>query len=332
MAFLIKKYKINRNRPTIGITGPDKGGGVAWFFTSLGVLIGGGWPVRITPKNPRTADGLQGLIIGGGADVDPDTYQNDDLVEQYLDHTIRKQKHSVFQKAKRVTRFLYYPALFFVRKIFSRKKGFGLDRDRDHLEFQLIDQAVKKGLPVMGICRGSQLLNVYFKGNLYQDINTFYLEEPNPSSVFPVKTVHLKPGSKLAGVIGARQIEVNALHNQAVHKPGKNIEIVGREDNDVVQAIENLKQDYIVGVQWHPEYLPQRPQQRRLFKALVQHAKEVQEQIEDMDMKEAISSPKSRELEELHNQEKWEQEHREQNKRKPERARQPIKKNTATLQ
>ena len=303
MAFLTKKFKINRDRPTIGITGPDKGGGVAWFFTSLAVWIAGGKPVRITPKRPRTADGLQGLIIGGGADVDPDTYTQDYVVEQYLNETIRKPEHNVFQKAKRFTRFLYYPALFFVRKIFSRKKGFGLDHDRDHLEFQLIDQAVKKGLPIMGICRGSQLMNVYFKGTLYQDINTFYLEEPNPHSVFPVKTVHLKPGSKLAEVLGAQKVEVNALHNQAVHETGENIEIVGREENDVVQAIENLKQDYIVGVQWHPEYLPQRKQQRRLFQAMVEHAKNVQGQIEDQDMHEALSSPKARELERLHEQE-----------------------------
>ena len=298
MGFLSKQYKINRNRPTVGITGPDKGGSVAWFFTALAIWITGGWPVHITPKRPRTADGLQGLIIGGGADVDPETYQNENVMEQYLDHTIRKPKHSFFQKARRVTRLLYYPALFFVRKIFSRKKGldFGLDRERDHLEFQLIDQAVKKGLPIMGICRGSQLLNVYFKGTLYQDINTFYLEEPNPTSIFPVKTVHLKPGSKLARVLGAQQVEVNAL------------EIVGREENDVVQAIENLKQDYIVGVQWHPEYLPQRPQQRRLFKALVQKAKEVRLQIEDKDMQEAIASPRARELKALHEKEEKEQE------------------------
>ena len=66
MAFLTKKYIINRNVPTIGITGPDKGGGMAWFFTSLAVRLAGGKPVRITPSRPRTADGLQGLIIGGG--------------------------------------------------------------------------------------------------------------------------------------------------------------------------------------------------------------------------------------------------------------------------
>lgn len=307
MALLSKKYRINRNRPTIGVTGPDKGGGVAWFFTSLAIWIAGGRPVRITPKRPRTADGIQGLIIGGGADVDPETYQQEHLVEEYLERTIRQPKKNVFQKAAHFTRWLYYPALFFVRKLFSRKKDSRLDQERDHLEFQLIDQAVKKGLPIMGICRGSQLMNVYFQGTLYQDINTFYLEEPNPSSIFPVKKVHIKPGSKLASVLGVEHLEVNALHNQAVKEPGEDMQIVGREPNNVVQAIESLKQNYIVGVQWHPEYLPQRQKQRKLFKALVEHAKEVHQQIVDQDMSEALSSPRAKALEEMEKQEEQQQ-------------------------
>ena len=291
MGFLKQKYQINRDRPTIGVTGPDKGGGMAWYFTSLGIWLAGGKPVRITPGNPQTADGLQGLIIGGGADVDPSTYQQENVIDEYLQRTIQHPRKGLLERVGRFFNWMYYPAIFFLRKLFSRKQKWSIDRDRDHLEFQLIDQAVKKGLPIMGICRGSQLLNVYFRGTLYQDINTFYLEEPNPSSVFPVKRVYLKPGSKLANILGVRQIKVNALHHQAVKDPGNNIAIVGREKNDVVQAIENLEQDFIIGVQWHPEYLPQFKKQRRLFQTLVEKAREVNLQIEDNDMEEALASP-----------------------------------------
>lgn len=303
MAFLKRKYKINRNRPTIGITGPNRGGKMAWIFTSLAVRLAGGKPVRITPSRPHTADGLQALIVGGGADVDPATYQQNDVMKQYLEHTFRQPKKNFFQKAARFTRWLYYPCLFLLRKIFSRKRKWGLDKDRDHLEFQLIDQAVRKGLPIMGICRGAQLLNVYFHGTLYQSINAFYMEEPNPSSIFPVKEIYIKPGSKLAEVLGVQQLEVNALHNQAVKDPGKHIDIIAREPNNIVQAIENTEQDFMIGVQWHPEYLPQRKQQRRIFQALIQHAKQVTLQIIDQDMQEALAKPRAKELEDMEQQE-----------------------------
>lgn len=300
----MKKYQINRGRPTIGITGPDTGGGAAWFFTALGVQLAGGKPVRITPSRPRTADGLQALIIGGGADVDPCTYERENVIDEYLKRTIRHPRKNLWQRVGRFFRWLYYPALFFIRKIFSRKLAFGLDRERDHLEFQLLDQAVKKDLPVLGICRGSQLMNVYFRGTLYRSINTFYSEEPNPASIFPVKKVFLKPGSKLQNALGIRQLRVNALHNQAVKDPGKNIVIVAREQNQVVQAIENTAHNFMIGVQWHPEYLPQSNIHRRLFKALVQHAREVNHQIEDHDLQEALAYPKAAALKELEQLEK----------------------------
>ncbi|WP_299761710.1 gamma-glutamyl-gamma-aminobutyrate hydrolase family protein [uncultured Pontibacter sp.] len=293
MVILSQKYKIDRSRPTIGITGPDKGGGAAWAFTALSVLLAGGWPVRITPSRPRTADGLQALIIGGGADVDPSTYEQEHVLDDYLQRTLHQPHQPFLRRVGRFFRWLYFLAVFFVRKLLSRKPAFGLDRDRDHLEFQLLDQAIKKNLPVMGICRGAQLMNVYFRGTLYQSLNTFYVEEPNPSSIFPVKTVHIKPGSKLEQVLGAQQLTVNALHNQAVKAPGNNIEIVARESNKVVQGIENTSQDFVIGVQWHPEYLPQHKTHRRLFKTLISYARKVSQQIEESDMKAALATPKA---------------------------------------
>ncbi|MCC9166622.1 gamma-glutamyl-gamma-aminobutyrate hydrolase family protein [Pontibacter harenae] len=303
MANIVQRFKINRDRPTIGITGPDKGGGVAWFFAAMAVRMAGGKPVRITPSKHRTADGLQALIIGGGADIDPRALQDENVINEYLEQTIRKPKTNIFQKVGRFTSWLYYPALFFLRKAFSRKRTWTIDPDRDHLEFQLIDQAVKKGLPVMGICRGSQLINVYFQGTLHQDINAFYLEEPNPSSVFPVKKVYIKRGSMLAQILGTEELEVNALHHQAVKEPGTDLQIVAKESIGITQAIETTTQKFILGVQWHPEYLPQHKEQRSLFKALVYHAKGVHFQIEDDDMEQALSSPRAAALQQMQEQE-----------------------------
>ncbi|WP_276497138.1 gamma-glutamyl-gamma-aminobutyrate hydrolase family protein [Pontibacter litorisediminis] len=289
--FLKHRNQINRTRPTIGITGPDKGGEAAWLFTALSVLLAGGKPVHITPSRPRTADGLQGLIIGGGADVDPSTYEQEHVLDSYLQRTIRQPNKNIFQRIGRFTRWLYFPALFFVRKMLSRKLTFGLDKARDNLELQLLDQAAKKNLPVMGICRGAQLMNVYFRGTLFQSIRAFYVEHPNPSSIFPVKTVAIQAGSRLAQVLGVQHLQVNALHNQAVKAPGEGIAIVAREPNQVVQGIEHTGLRYMLGVQWHPEYLPQYKTHRRLFQGLVQKARLVNQQIEETDMQEALAKP-----------------------------------------
>ncbi|WP_192821040.1 gamma-glutamyl-gamma-aminobutyrate hydrolase family protein [Rufibacter sp. LB8] len=303
MAVLNENTSINRTRPTIGVTGPDKGGEVAWLFTALGVRLAGGKPVRITPQFPRTADGLQGLIIGGGADVDPRAYQQEDVLQEYLQRTLQNPKKSFWARLSRFLRWWYFPALFFLRKLFSKKPQWSIDRDRDHLEFQLIDQAVKKKLPVLGICRGSQLLNVYFRGTLHQEIQNFYLEEPNPSSIFPVKKVQIEPNSLLFKILGVPKLKVNALHHQAVHVPGKGIQIVAKEKNGVVQGIESTLAPFLIGVQWHPEYLPQRSVQRRLFQALVQQARGVHTQIEAQDMQQALTQPRDQNLEEIEQQE-----------------------------
>ena len=144
MAFLKHINKINRHRPTIGVTGPDKGGSAAWYFTALSVILAGGKPIRITPSRPRTADGLQGLVIGGGADVDPSIYEQAHMIDEYLQRTLKEPRQSLFHRINRFVRWIYYPFVFFVRKLLSRKITFGLDKDRDHLELQLLDQAVKK--------------------------------------------------------------------------------------------------------------------------------------------------------------------------------------------
>ncbi|GAB2535499.1 hypothetical protein GCM10027189_16240 [Rufibacter soli] len=294
---------INRNRPTIGVTGPDKGGEVAWLFTAMGIWLAGGKPVHITPSFPRTADGLQGLVVGGGADVDPETYQKDAVLSEYLKRTLQNHKKTYFQRMWRFIRWFYFPALFYVRKWLSGAPKWSLDKARDHLEFQLIDQAVKMNLPVLGICRGSQLLNVYFRGTLHNDINEFYLEEPNPSSIFPVKKIRIKPGSKLAQMLGCQKMKVNALHHQAVHTPGKGLQIVAQEKNGIVQAIEHVEMEFMLGVQWHPEYLPQRRKQRLIFQTLVQKAREVTRQIEAQDMQTALAQPKDSALVEIEKQE-----------------------------
>ena len=264
-------------RPRIGITGPDRGGGSAWFFTALNIILAGGKPVRIRPLRPREAETLNGIVLGGGADVDPEAYTRDDFIDQYLSQTLKKSSLNLFQRISRFIVWLYYPFVFLLRMLFSRKSHH-ISKERDQLEFKLLNDIVMQGKPVLGICRGSQLINVYFKGTLYDNINVFYYEEPNPHSIFPVKTIYLKPGSKLSKILQLETLKVNALHNQAVKEKGLNIQIAAREKNQVVQGIEHTKQDFIIGVQWHPEYLLLHKHQRRIFRALTEAARKTSNQ------------------------------------------------------
>ncbi|HEX8547995.1 MAG TPA: gamma-glutamyl-gamma-aminobutyrate hydrolase family protein [Cytophagaceae bacterium] len=263
-----------KNRPKIGVTGPDEGGFAAWIFTALSIIIAGGLPVRIRPGRPMSINNLSGLIIGGGADVDPSAYEEEDFINCYLEGTIKSKKKNFWQRSFRFIKFFSYPFIFFTRKLFSNNSC-DLDKDRDHLEFNLLDNAVKKNLPILGICRGAQLINVYFKGSLYPEIKDFYSEDVNKSSILPIKKVNVRPHSLLHEILNTESIKVNSLHHQAVKTPGENILIVGWENSGLVQAIESTCYPFILGVQWHPEYLIRKPQHRKIFKALILKAKSI---------------------------------------------------------
>lgn len=262
---------MSNQRPTIGITGPDNGGTSAWCFSRFAVWIQGGKAVRIRPSNPSKDIELDGLILGGGADINPQRYGQqitDDLKGKY-----RPKPKGVRQWLFRVISFFFYPFLFLLRKLFSTKSP-TFDKERDTLEFEMLQQALEKGIPVLGICRGAQLINIHFKGNLHQNIDTFYTEIPKVNTVWPKKKISIQNGSKLKSIINASKVWVNALHHQAVDTVGESLNIVAREETGIAQAIEHPGYPYLIGVQWHPEYMPQIPRQRAIFKELVKMARE----------------------------------------------------------
>lgn len=269
-----------KDKPLVAITGPDKGGSSAWWFTRLAVWIQGGKAVRITPSVPHRGMDFDALILGGGADINPERYGQSLLGD--LPGKKRPKPSGSRQWFFRIISFLIFPILFLIRKLFSTKSP-TLDKARDQIELELLDYALNKGIPILGICRGAQLINVHFGGNLYQDIETFYREVPKVNTIWPEKKVEIKSGSKLEDVLKTSRLWVNALHHQAVDTIGDSLEIVAKEDTGIAQAIENPAHPFLIGVQWHPEYMPQIPRQRALFKALVNNAKRIKN--EELKMK-----------------------------------------------
>jgi putative glutamine amidotransferase len=253
--------------PLIGVTGPDDGGGAAWAFTRLAVAMAGGHAVRVTPRRPRRIESLDGLIVGGGADVDPTLYGQERVP------TVPRPKPPGQPWWRYLLEGVLFPAEWVARKISGKGTYAGPDPCRDALELRLIDGAIRRGLPILGICRGEQLLNVYFGGSLHQDLVGFYVEDPETRTILPRKQVLVAPDSTLASVVGPEPMRVNALHRQGVDRLGTGLRVAARDRNGIVQAIEHASLPFVVGVQWHPEYLPQMADQRALFRALVSHAR-----------------------------------------------------------
>jgi putative glutamine amidotransferase len=148
-----------------------------------------------------------------------------------------------------------------------------IDPARDQLELAALGHFWPSGAPILGICRGAQMLNVYRGGSLHRDVSETYAIARHPRTPLPLKQVRIVPDSRLASVVRVARIRVNSLHNQAVDRLGEGLQIAARDRHAMVQAVEDTEGPFRVGVQWHPELLFYRPHHRRLFRAFVEAAR-----------------------------------------------------------
>jgi putative glutamine amidotransferase len=164
------------------------------------------------------------------------------------------------------------PALYGAERLLEAR----IDPDRDAMELRVVREAFARSLPVLGICRGAQMLNVALGGSLHQDAYAVY-----PSrrfrTVLPRKTVHIEPGTRLAKLAGTAHLRVNAMHSQAVDRLGEGLIVAARDDGGMVQAIERTSDPFALGVQWHPEHLFFARRQRALFHGLAAAARAARE-------------------------------------------------------
>jgi putative glutamine amidotransferase len=192
----------------------------------LALEAAGAMPVVLPPIGDAAAvlDRLDGLCLSGGPDLDPDAYGAAD-------------RHPELGPTE--------PSL-------------------DAFELALAREARRRGIPVLGVCRGAQALNVACGGTLHQHLPGHRQTE---AASQPTHEVHVREGSHVARLLGAGRHAVNSFHHQAVDRLGEGLRAVAHAADGIVEAIEG--DGFLVGVQWHAETLMAH---RGLFEALVHAA------------------------------------------------------------
>jgi putative glutamine amidotransferase len=235
-------------RPRIGITtkqgGPATPAGRAY---AAAVEAAGAEVVWLEPEALGGTDPeeilreVDGLVFSGGVDVDPRHF-GEDVVPQ---------------------------------------AGVEIDARRDEAELPLLRAALERDVPVLGICRGVQMMNVAAGGTLHQDLGLAGLDrarhEQREAGRGPEETAHpvqVERASRLGRILGADRLEVNSFHHQAIKRSAPGFVVAARAPDGVIEALERPDRAFVVGVQWHPERMVGRhAEQRRLFQALVEAAK-----------------------------------------------------------
>jgi putative glutamine amidotransferase len=155
----------------------------------------------------------------------------------------------------------------------AHPETFGVHPERDRAELALLERALERDMPVLGICRGSQVLNVALGGDLHQHLPEVVGHEEhkhNPPGVFADHDVTIEPGTKLAEVFGAATTDVKSHHHQGFRRLGEGLIEAARAEDGSIEAVEDPDRRFALGVLWHPEA----GEDGKLFEELVAEARE----------------------------------------------------------
>lgn len=209
---------------------------------------------------------LNSIIDNGGAPIMLPITNNDEVIDKYLEMI----DGIFFTGGEDIS-----PLIFGEEPI----KGLGsIEYDRDEFEVRLYKKAVEKNMPILGICRGMQLINVAAGGTVYQDI---YNQRPNTNSHDPKITfwgneyhsVEINEGSKIYEIFKKAHIKTNSYHHQAVKDIAEGYKATAFAKDGIVEGIESVNLNFAVGVQWHPEVMYDKyPLFKNLFKAFIDEA------------------------------------------------------------
>jgi len=153
-----------------------------------------------------------------------------------------------------------------------------VDQDRDRVEITLARLAQEKNIPILGICRGLQVMNITLGGSLYQHLTTdlsgslTHDMHDGQKRNFLAHEVEIKSGSLLAQIYGGGKAMTNSLHHQGIKRLSNKLTASGATSDGLIEAVELRGHPFYIGVQWHPEELLDEPS-TRLFQAFIAAAK-----------------------------------------------------------